>query len=158
MNDIIDPPAERAVNENHELDRLLVRYRAATGPGITFMNKLGAQADGMMDYIPQSAQEGLHLATEKALQGAIRAADLSHKILPREDARLTRVVAAAMGAVGGVGGIGTALFDDICARFKGDGVQIVRTMLARDDQLNMAFFRSQGLMAGSFIELEKPID
>lgn len=109
MNDIIDPPAERAVNENHELDRLLVRYRAATGPGITFMNKLGAQADGMMDYIPQSAQEGLHLATEKALQGAIRAADLSHKILPREDARLTRVVAAAMGAVGGVGGIGTAL-------------------------------------------------
>ena len=49
------------------------------------------------------------MATEKALHGAIRAADLSHKILPKEDARLTKLVAAAMGAAGGVGGVGTAL-------------------------------------------------
>ena len=55
-------------------------------------------------------------------------------------------------------GIGTMLFDAICQKLKESGVVTVRTMLARDDQLNMSFFRSQGLMAGSFIELEKRID
>lgn len=57
-----------------------------------------------------------------------------------------------------VNGIGTRLFDALCAAMKSTGVSTVRTMLARDDRLNMAFFRSQGLMAGSFIELEKSID
>ncbi len=57
-----------------------------------------------------------------------------------------------------VAGVGSALFDAICERFAADGVKTVRTMLARHDQLNMSFFRSQGMMAGSFIELEKPID
>jgi len=57
-----------------------------------------------------------------------------------------------------VSGIGTRLFDSICERFRADGVRLVRTMLAREDQLNMSFFRSQGMMAGAFIELEKPID
>jgi len=31
-------------------------------------------------------------------------------------------------------------------------------MLARDDQLVMSFFRSQGMMAGPFIQLEKSLD
>lgn len=109
MVEIIEPPQRRALDEGQELDRLAGRYQAATGPGLTLMNKLGEQADGLVDYIPKGAQEGLHMATEKALHGAIRAADLSHKILPKEDARLTKLVAAAMGAAGGVGGVGTAL-------------------------------------------------
>jgi ribosomal protein S18 acetylase RimI-like enzyme len=49
---------------------------------------------------------------------------------------------------------GSALFDAICACLKKSGVDTVRTMLARDDELNMAFFRSQGMMGGSFIQLE----
>ena len=53
-----------------------------------------------------------------------------------------------------VGGIGTKLFGELCRRMQADGVETMRTMLAREDHLNMAFFRSQGLMAGSFIELE----
>lgn len=57
-----------------------------------------------------------------------------------------------------VRGIGGLLFEEICERLRADGVTMVRTMLARDDTLNMSFFRSQGLMAGSFIELEKEID
>ena len=55
-------------------------------------------------------------------------------------------------------GVGALLFDAICERLLADGVTMVRTMLGRDDRLNMSFFRSQGLMAGSFIELEKMID
>jgi ribosomal protein S18 acetylase RimI-like enzyme len=55
-------------------------------------------------------------------------------------------------------GLGTMLFDAICVRFKKAGVQHVRTMLAKDAQLIMSFFRSQGMMAGPFIQLEKRLD
>jgi ribosomal protein S18 acetylase RimI-like enzyme len=54
--------------------------------------------------------------------------------------------------------IGSQLFDAICARLAQAGVDTVRTMLARDDNLNMAFFRSQGMMGGPFIQLEMPLD
>jgi ribosomal protein S18 acetylase RimI-like enzyme len=57
-----------------------------------------------------------------------------------------------------VRGVGALLFEAICERLRADDVTMVRTMLARDDHLNMSFFRAQGLMAGSFIELEKMID
>lgn len=57
-----------------------------------------------------------------------------------------------------VQGIGTMLFEELCDRMRKGGVRVVRTMLARDDHINMAFFRSQGLMAGSFIELEIDLD
>ncbi len=52
-------------------------------------------------------------------------------------------------------GVATVLFDAICARFRRAGVEHVRTMLAKDDPLVMSFFRSQGMMAGPFIQLEK---
>jgi ribosomal protein S18 acetylase RimI-like enzyme len=55
------------------------------------------------------------------------------------------------------GGIGSKLFAALRARMKASGVALVRTMLARDDALNMAFFRSQGMMGGSFIQLEMPL-
>lgn len=108
MTEIIHPP-ETKLNESETLDRLAMRYRGATGPSMALMTKLGEHADGLADYIPKGAQQGLYVATEKALHTAIRAADMSHRVLPSEDARLTRLVAAAMGAAGGVGGIGTAL-------------------------------------------------
>ncbi len=53
--------------------------------------------------------------------------------------------------------IGSRLFDAICACLAETGVDTVRTMLARDDGLNMAFFRSQGMMGGPFIQLEMPL-
>ncbi len=56
-----------------------------------------------------------------------------------------------------VQGIGEKLFNAMCEVLKADGADSVRTMVGRDDQLNMSFFRSQGMMAGPFIELEKPL-
>jgi ribosomal protein S18 acetylase RimI-like enzyme len=56
-----------------------------------------------------------------------------------------------------LGGIGTRLLDAICTRFRRDGVSEVRTMLARDNTLILSFFRSQGMMAGPFIALEKSL-
>ena len=55
-------------------------------------------------------------------------------------------------------GIGEQLFEAICKSMKDDGLQTVRTMIAREDNLNMSFFRSQGMMAGPFIELEMSVD
>ncbi|MBK6686856.1 MAG: GNAT family N-acetyltransferase [Deltaproteobacteria bacterium] len=52
-------------------------------------------------------------------------------------------------------GVGTRLFEAICAHFTAAGVDRVRTMIAKDDPLVMRFFRSQGMVAGPFIELEK---
>jgi ribosomal protein S18 acetylase RimI-like enzyme len=55
-------------------------------------------------------------------------------------------------------GLGTMLFDAICVRFRKAGVQHVRTMLAKDAHLLMSFFRSLGMMAGPFVQLEKSLD
>ena len=54
--------------------------------------------------------------------------------------------------------IGSRLFQAICVDLAATGVDTVRTMLARDDELNMAFFRSQGMMGGPFIQLEMSLD
>ncbi len=53
--------------------------------------------------------------------------------------------------------VGTALLDTLCDRFRQAGVKKVRTMVNRADREIMAFFRSQGLMAGPYQELEKDI-
>lgn len=55
-------------------------------------------------------------------------------------------------------GIGTQLFNAVCDCFRKTGVVSVRTMLARDNNTVLSFFRSQGMMAGPFIELETTLD
>ena len=55
-------------------------------------------------------------------------------------------------------GAATILFEAICARFRKAGIQVVRTMPSWDAQVVMSFFRSQGLMAGPFVLLEKRLD
>lgn len=57
-----------------------------------------------------------------------------------------------------VQGIGETLFTAMCEAFKSNGANSVRTMIARRDQLNMSFFRAQGMKGGPFIELEKSLD
>jgi len=55
-------------------------------------------------------------------------------------------------------GTATRLFEALCAAFRRAGVTKVRTMMARDNHLVLSFFRSQGMMAGPFIELETALD
>jgi len=50
--------------------------------------------------------------------------------------------------------IGSRLLEAICAGFRDQRVAQVRTLLARDNQLILSFFRSQGMMAAPFIPLE----
>ncbi len=55
-------------------------------------------------------------------------------------------------------GIGSALLDAISGKFKKAGVGKMRTMVARDGRLPLLFFRSEGMMAGPYIQLEKDLD
>jgi len=53
-----------------------------------------------------------------------------------------------------VGGVGSELFAAILENFRRAGVQKVRTLTTRDNNLVLSFFRSQGMMAAPFIPLE----
>jgi len=55
-------------------------------------------------------------------------------------------------------GVGAGLLEALCASFRRRGVATVRTLLRRENQLVLAFFRSQGMMAAPFIPLEKALD
>jgi ribosomal protein S18 acetylase RimI-like enzyme len=55
-------------------------------------------------------------------------------------------------------GVGARLLEAICARFRRAGVGTVRTLLARDNALVLAFFRSQGMMAAPFIPLQMDLE
>jgi len=57
-----------------------------------------------------------------------------------------------------VQGLGSRLFAAVCERFRAAGVDRVRTMVARDNTEIHSFFRSQGMTAGPFIELEMRLD
>ena len=54
-------------------------------------------------------------------------------------------------------GVGAGLLEALCASFRKRGVATVRTLLRRENQLMLAFFRSQGMMAAPVIPLEKEI-
>jgi ribosomal protein S18 acetylase RimI-like enzyme len=55
-------------------------------------------------------------------------------------------------------GIGSALLKAISHEFKKAGVSKMRTMVARNSQLTLVFFRSEGMMAGPYLQLEKDLD
>ena len=55
-------------------------------------------------------------------------------------------------------GIGTKLLDALCAQMKKDGATTIRTMVLSNDKVNLSFFRGEGLAAGPYIELERPLD
>jgi GNAT superfamily N-acetyltransferase len=54
-------------------------------------------------------------------------------------------------------GVGGALFEAITKEFVNAGVNQMRTMVARDNRLHLMFFRSEGMMAGPYIQLEREL-
>ena len=51
-------------------------------------------------------------------------------------------------------GIGEKLFMAISAEFAAADITTIRTMVPRQNALHMAFFRSEGMVAGPYIQLE----
>ena len=56
-----------------------------------------------------------------------------------------------------LGGIATQLYTTMCEFFRKAGATTVRTMIARQDIDSHSFFRSQGMMAGPYVQLEKDL-
>jgi len=54
--------------------------------------------------------------------------------------------------------VGTRLFDEICRIFAQAGVEKVHTIIERNNHLVIAFFRSQGMMVGRYIQMGKEIE
>jgi len=55
-------------------------------------------------------------------------------------------------------GVATKMLGPICDGFRNVGIKLVRTMSTRDELPILSFFRSQGMMAGRYIELEMRLD
>lgn len=56
-----------------------------------------------------------------------------------------------------LGRVASRMLSALCDLFIRAGVTKVRTMTARDDHVLLSFFRSQGLMAGPYQQLEKEL-
>ena len=104
-----DAIVSKTVNVDVELEALARRYAKAGGIGIDLLNSLGAQTDGLLQRLPQKAQDGLQDATVSALKHAMTAAHKSRDVVPDQAGWLNSAVSAAMGAVGGMGGLPSAL-------------------------------------------------
>ena len=55
-------------------------------------------------------------------------------------------------------GIGSALLEAMAGEFRKAGVRKIRTMVARAGHLPLLFFRSEGMIAGPYTQLEKDLD
>jgi GNAT superfamily N-acetyltransferase len=55
-------------------------------------------------------------------------------------------------------GIGQALFEALSHEVRKEGVDKMRTMVARANRLHLMFFRGVGMMAGPYLQLEKELD
>lgn len=98
-----EPPVEQ------QIAALARRYRGARGLGLKLMGTLGAQADSLLDRLPQPAREGLDGATMRTLELSFSAAEASRGRVPDTGQWLTRALTAGTGAAGGFGGLPSAL-------------------------------------------------
>jgi hypothetical protein len=165
-----------SVDVEAELDALAARYSKAGGVGIDLLNALGAQADGLIQRLPQKVQDGLQDATVSALNHAMTAAHKSRDVVPDQAGWLNSAVGAAMGAVGGFGGLPTALaelpvtttlllrvingvaaehgFDPSEDNVRFDCVQVFAAAgpLEHDDSADIAFLSARMALSGAAIQ------
>ncbi len=101
----------RNLDPEAELDRLATCYHRANGEGIRILNRIGGQAEGLLDRLPAPVRAGLESGTEQALRVAVRAAQGSRRAVPDQKEWVNTALSTAMGAAGGFGGLSTALWE-----------------------------------------------
>ncbi len=55
-------------------------------------------------------------------------------------------------------GVASALLEEACVRFRRAGVTRVRTMVGRSEVGVLSFFRANGFVGGSFVQLERNLE
>ncbi|MEY8837763.1 EcsC family protein [Cribrihabitans sp. XS_ASV171] len=101
----------RNLDPEAELDRLAAHYHRANGEEIRLLNRIGGQAEGLLDRLPAPVRAGLETGTEQALHVAVRAAQGSRRAVPDQKEWVNTALSTAMGAAGGFGGLSTALWE-----------------------------------------------
>lgn len=174
MTEIIIAPA--SIDPDAEIARLAARHQAAGGVGITLLNLLGTQFDGLLDRLPPDVRTQLGLATQSALHHALAVASRSRGIVPDQPAWMNRAVGSAMGAAGGLGGLPSALaelplttamllrliegvavehgFDPTAASVRFDCVQVFAAAgpLAHDDGADIGFVAARVALSGAAMQ------
>ncbi|MPQ95143.1 MULTISPECIES: EcsC family protein [Thioclava] len=107
MADILPPVSDPAILG--QLDSLAKRHRAAGGVVMQVIGYIGGSAEGLLGKLPTPVRNGLDGATERALSGAMTAAERSRGIVSDRPDWMNRTLTTAMGAAGGVGGLGSSL-------------------------------------------------
>lgn len=92
-----------------EIAALAKRYREADSVGMQLLSLIGAQAENLLERLPDAAKSGLEEATRRALTTAMQAAQRSRGVVRDQKGWLNTALATAMGAAGGSGGLPTAL-------------------------------------------------
>lgn len=103
---IVSPPDVDA-----ELDRLVRRYRDASGVGVRLLSLLGGKAEGLLERLPAEIRGGLEGATQKALSAAMQTAQGSRRLVPDQAEWVNTATTTALGAAGGFGGLPAALVE-----------------------------------------------
>ncbi|WP_223163020.1 EcsC family protein [Roseivivax sediminis] len=85
------------------------RHRRAGGVGLQVLNVIGAQAENLLERLPDRVKNRLESVTARALESAFDAAQHSRGYVPDQRGWLNTALTTAMGAAGGAGGLPTAL-------------------------------------------------
>ena len=106
MGEILDAiPVLTQVDADARLDDLARRYRSAGRSGVQIVNLLGAQAENLLNRLPEPVREGLGAGTEQALHIALAAASTSRRAVPDQPDWVNTALGSALGAAGGFGGM-----------------------------------------------------
>jgi hypothetical protein len=97
------------IDVDAELDRLAARYKAAGGLGIQILNRIGGQAENLLERLPGPVRASLEEATTSALKIAMAAAHGSRAVVRDQPGWVNTATTTAMGAFGGFGGLPTAV-------------------------------------------------
>jgi hypothetical protein len=174
MNQSILPPARPAEPSlGVQIAELASRYRNARGVGLKVLGALGAQADGLLDRLPESARDGLDSATLKALEFSFEAAAKTRGTVPDGGQWMTRALTMGTGAAGGFGGLPSALaelpitttvilraiqgiaddhgFDPSHPDTRGECLQVFASAgpLAEDDSTDLSFLTLRASVTGA---------
>lgn len=150
---------------NTETKASTVQIRDADLSDIASIVRIDAEISGINK--PDYWQESYKLFSGEKEQGAFLVAEWEAQIVGfiAGEVRAWEFGSTPCGWVFALGvqnherlhGVGTAMLNAICQRFKQRGINKVRTMVDRRNREVLAFFRSQGMMAGPYLELEKDL-
>jgi hypothetical protein len=168
-------PAPLVPRLDEEVDALARRYRAANGPVMALVNKLGGSLEKQMSFIPDSTRAQIERMVERALTLSYTMAGQGDR-LPDTGDRGPLMAAMASGAAGGAGGLPTALaelpititvilhsirqaaveagFDPAEPAIRAECIRIfgAGSPLAADDGINTSFLSARLTLTGTAVQ------